>query len=78
MEVQERSLEPIPSWALSSIINADDTGLEKEEVELIQEWFAETGYDYVYCPSDNQQPYFTNYPAFGKPCDVFDCYCVKF
>lgn len=78
MEVQERSLEPIPSWALSSILYADDTGLEKEDIELIQEWFAKSGYDYVCCPSDNQRPYFSHYPAFGKPCDVFDCWCLKF
>lgn len=71
-----RITEAIPTWALCSIINGDDTGLEDEEIQLIQSWFEETGYDYVCSPRDDAEPYFTPYPAFGKACDVMNCECV--
>lgn len=70
----KRIKEKIPSWAISAIIYDDYTGLEDSEIDLIQRWFEDTGYDYV-CTTDSD-PYFTNYPAFGLPCDVYDCICV--
>lgn len=69
-----RQVEQIPSWAINAIINDDCTGLEYSEIDLIQRWFKDTGYDYVCTPDSD--PYFTNYPAFGLPCDVYDCICV--
>lgn len=79
MKIKVKSIEPIPTWALASIINADDSGLENEDIRLIQEWFASTGFDYVVLPKDcNYHEYFTHCPAFGKPCDVVDCECLIF
>ena len=34
----------IPVWALSALINADYTGLEDEDIELVNKWLDETGY----------------------------------
>lgn len=69
-----RIKEQIPSWAINAIINDDRTGLEDSEIDLIYRWFEDTGYDYVCTPDSD--PYFTNYPAFGPPCDVYDCLCI--
>lgn len=70
-----RVIEKIPSWAICAIINDDTTGLNDADIDLIHKWFEETGYDYVCCPDSD--PYFTWYPAFGLPCDVYDCVCVS-
>ena len=77
MEVQEKSLEPIPTWALSSIIFSDDTGLTDDEIIQIEEWFDKSGFDYVCAPDYFREPRFTHYPAFGLPCEVIDCWCIK-
>ena len=69
-----RIVEKIPTWAISAIINDDWTGLEDSDIDLIQRWFEYTGYDHICTPKSD--PYFTNYPAFGLPCDVYDCICV--
>ena len=71
----ERIIEKIPSWAISAIINNDRSGLLEDEIQQIEDWSAETGYDYVCCPQD--EPYFSPYPAFGKVSDVYDCLCIK-
>ena len=79
MKIKVKSIEPIPVWALSSIINGDDMGLEDEDIRLIQEWFETTGFDDIALPKDcNYHEYFTHYPAFGKPCDCVDCECLIF
>lgn len=79
MKIKVKSIEPIPTWALSSIINGDDSGLENEDIRLIQEWFNSTGFDDIALPKDcNYCEYFTHNPAFGKPCEVVDCECLIF
>lgn len=74
MKIVEKCVEKIPSWAICAIINDDRTGLSDEEIRMIEDWFAETGYDSV-CPPKDDEPYFTYYPAFGLACDVYDCEC---
>lgn len=71
-----RIVEAIPTWALPSIINGDDSGLNDSEIQQIQDWFARSNYDYVCSPNEDENPYFTHYPAFGKACDALDCECV--
>ena len=75
---RKKYVEPIPSWALYAIINDDRTGLEDDDIRQIEDWFAETGYDLVCPPNDEDEGYFTPCPAFGLPCDVYDCVCIKF
>lgn len=69
-----RQVEAIPAWAINAIIYDDCTGLDYNERYLIYRWFEDTGYNYVCTPDSD--PYFTNYPAFGLPCDVYDCICI--
>lgn len=69
--------EKIPTYALSALINGDYSGLEEEDIQNINEWQERSGIKEVICPTDEQyQPYFTDYPAFGKATDVVDCECV--
>ena len=72
---EEEETEQIPAWALSAIVNDDYSGLEDEDIKLIEDWFEETGYTHVCCPSDDDEPYFSPCPAFGLACDVYDCVC---
>lgn len=68
-------IEKIPTWAIPAIINDDKTGLEDSEIDMIQEWFEESGYDYVCAPDGGS--FFSPYPAFGMASDVYNCRCVK-
>ena len=72
-EEDDEETEKIPAWALPAIVNHDYSGLEDEDIKLIEDWFARTGYTYVNCPDD--EPYFSPCPAFGPACDVYDCIC---
>lgn len=67
--------EPIPVWALSALINADYSGLEDEDIILVERWQDETGYSIVCCPNDEDEQYFEPFPPFGLASDVIDCWC---
>ena len=69
--------EPIPVWALCALINADYTGLEDEDIELVNRWMDETGYTIVCCPSEEDEMYFEPFPPFGLATDVIECWCCK-
>lgn len=73
----EKYIEKIPTWAICAIINGDYEGLENEDIELINKWLDESNYTIIGCPSDDDEPYFTPFPAFGLASDVFDCPCLK-
>lgn len=69
-----KSEEPIPTWALGYLINGDATGLEDEELEIIKTWIEKNNvYDVASPSGDESQPYFSYYPAFGKASEVEDC-----
>ena len=67
--------ERIPVWALCALINGDYTGLEDEDIAIIEQWWDTTGYCHVWSPADEEEPYFSSWPAFGLPCEVIECYC---
>lgn len=67
--------ERIPVWALCALINADYSGLEDEDITLIEKWWEETEYTHVCCPDDEEEIYFSPFPAFGLASDVIDCWC---
>lgn len=72
---EKRAVWPIPTWAIAYLINADPSGLEDEDIDMVDKWQRNTGIGYV-CVPDDDDPYFTTSPAFGQPCDVFDCVCI--
>ena len=61
----------IPTWALNYLVNADAEGLTDEDFALVCAW--ERKWDKPISISASGNPYFSNSPAFGLPCDVEDC-----
>ena len=61
----------IPTWALNYLVNADTEGLTEEDLKLVRAW--ECKWDGPISISASGDPYFSNCPAFGLPCDVEDC-----
>ena len=61
----------IPTWALNYLVNADAEGLTDEDLALVRAW--ESKWDGPISISASGDPYFSNCPAFGLPCDVEDC-----
>ena len=61
----------IPTWALNYLVNAETEGLTDEDLALVRAW--ESKWDGPISISTSGDPYFSNCPAFGLPCDVEDC-----
>ena len=61
----------IPTWALNYLVNADAEGLTDEDFALVRAW--ERKWDKPISISASGNPYFSNSPEFGLPCDVEDC-----
>ena len=71
------TLEKIPEYMMPFFINDDTEGYTDKEINEAKKWLETSGVKEVILPSDEDyQPYFSCYPAFGKPCDVVDCQCV--
>lgn len=61
----------IPTWALNYLVNAETEGLTEEDLALVRAW--ERKWDGPISISTSDDPYFSNSPEFGLPCDVEDC-----
>lgn len=61
----------IPTWALNYLVNAETEGLTDEDLALVRAW--ERKWDGPISISTSDDPYFSNSPEFGLPCDVEDC-----
>lgn len=64
----------IPAWAVGVIEYGEAEGddLTDEEIEMAQKFSRE--YEVV---EWGEGPYFSRNPAFGLPCDVLDCKCIR-
>lgn len=71
MEKSIKSIERIPTWSLGYIINGDATGLENEEIELVDKFIRDNKVVCVSC--DNDDTYFSSCPVFGLACEVAEC-----
>lgn len=76
----EKSIERIPSWSLGYIINGDATGLNDNEIRMIDDLFQKQHIELVYPVGDNEktetQTYFSSFPFFGLPAEVEDCLVI--
>lgn len=68
----------IPEWSLPSLVNGDRTGLDEEELNLLDDFL--NRYKFVDWVTDDEtgemkEAYFTWRPEFGPACDCYDCYC---
>lgn len=75
-DIMDTTIEKIPTWALSGLINDDWTGINDDEYEMVANWLS-TNRLCVMAPVDYTE-YFSSVPAFGKACMVMDCVCETF
>ena len=66
----------IPEWAIEALVYDDYSGLSDSECALIRGWMREESVCVVCPPNDYDEPYFSNEPAFGLPCEVLNCVCL--
>ena len=69
--------ENLPCWSLPMIINGDSSGLNDEEIRMVEGWinfYAERRAEswHVSVPNDAEGS-FNSRPAFGLPCDCIEC-----
>lgn len=65
--------EKVPTWALPYLINGDLDDISDDEIDQIKNWMNHAGIREVFCPGDDEEPYFTWSPPFGLACDVIIC-----
>ncbi len=74
-----RTTARIPSWSLNYLINGDDSGMTDEDIDIVENWFLENGYNgyTIISPHESAdgafEEYFTSMPEFGLPCNAVDC-----
>lgn len=72
--------EDLPDYSLSYLINGDDSGLEGEDIDAIDQFMEyyykladEVGGNVVIDIPEDSEPFFTHDPAFGLACDCYEC-----
>ena len=73
--------EPIPTWALCYLINGDCTGLNDNELAMIDKWYADNKVQTITTAPENEgstHPYFSHFPAFGLASEVVDCIVMTY
>ena len=69
--------EKIPTYMLPFFINGDLEGYLDSEIEAAKTWQKVNEIKEVIPPNDEDyRPFFSQYPAFGLPCEVVECECV--
>lgn len=64
----------IPTWAMSYLVNGDDSALDEDDKATIDTWVERTrNGGSVHVHASDGEPYFCSCPAFGLACDVEDC-----
>ncbi len=68
----------MPEWAMCAVFNGDRTGLDEEELKLLDDFL--NRYEVVDWVTDDetgemQEASFTWHPEFGLACNCYDCYC---
>ena len=63
----------LPTWAASYLVNGDSSGLEDNEIELVDTWADSLEHNCLVFDFGGSEEYagsgFTHYPEFGLPCD---------
>jgi len=69
----------VPTYALSTLVNADSSGIEDADILAIDEWFSQFTEEarakggHVIFSCGEYEGSFTHSPEFGLPCDCVDC-----
>ena len=82
MKRKFETLERIPTWALCYIIYGDASGLEDEDIKMVDDFCSQFP-GAIYAPisindDGDFDVYFSHYPAFGLACDVVDTEIIIF
>ena len=78
MKIYDKFTVRIPEYALSYLINADDSGLPLEDKAAIDKWFAyyegwaAAHHGVININILSEEGYFTWTPSFGLACSVVD------
>lgn len=73
--------ESIPTWALCYLINGDSTGLNDNELAMIDKWYADNNVQTITTAPENEgncYPYFSYFPAFGLASEIVDCIVMTY
>ena len=73
------TVRKIPFWARCAIVNDDDSGLDDDDIKLLDQYkkkLAKHGLRLV-CPIDGTYSEFEPEPAFGLACDTVDFYAER-
>jgi len=84
MKTYKRYDVKIPEYALSYLINGDDSGLNTEDIQAIDSYMmtfeneseSVNGSIVICSPEENQESYFIASPAFGLACTVQDIHIL--
>ncbi len=85
MDIIKTFTVQIPTWAMCYLFNADDSGLDANDLDTVKEWQKSTdeetarehGADaqwQLIPPDADAETYWAPFPAFGKACDVQECH----
>lgn len=70
---------PIPTWALSYLVNGDASGIDDKEQKQADNYMdqfyreAKEKHGHVIFSCGDGEGSFTHYPEFGLACDCIDC-----
>lgn len=62
----------IPNWSIPYLVNGDSSGIEDDEVEMVDDWCKKNNVETV-DPTDEQDG-FTTDTEFGDACDCTVCF----
>ena len=63
-----RVVEKIPDWAIVYMMYGDESGLDEEDVKLVDIWMKKNGLKSLVGVEDDSYDDFSAHPAFGLPC----------
>ena len=69
MKIKEQYTYDFPSYALSALINGDDSGLEPEDIANLESFLELEHYVNVWDVAPDSESYFCSNPEFGLACD---------
>lgn len=78
MKIKAKFVYQIPSWAVCTLINGDESGLEGDDLHDLNVFLKRerdvTDWDVVRDEETGEtcEPYFCKHPDFGLACDVVD------
>jgi hypothetical protein len=81
MKIVESTVEKIPEYSLSYLINSDSSGLTQDDITIIDKWLQSyqdlvdhvNGFIEIELIDPDSESYFSWYPAFGLACTCYDC-----